>query len=602
MNRMVAIVRHPALASAVLALAVGAPAEDKPDQVKKQFFDTVQVNLISVEVFVTGRDGKPLTGLQREDFEVFEDGHPVKITNFFAAEPSAPAPTPAPAAASGVEAAPGEVDIPPVEQRLTLVVLADNSGITGAERKMALRHARDALASCLKLSHTQAMVVTLDTHAHIRQGFTSDPKLLAAALDKIETESTDPNSGGVNNAMIERAMSRISVPSSAGDAMTPALGRRTENVDFNREDAHAILETIRSNAEADHERTRVLLRSLEAFNGSLAGLPGRKVVFYVGNGLNLRPGEAMFMEWGSRFGNSGIEPGFSAPQEADRLSLSSTFRELVTRANADRVTFYAIDAGGRSAVHGPSAEQALLDPEPGANMTETMGKQGSMQYLTYATGGTTISSTPRASDALAKSLRDFDTYYSLAYAAPRIGDGRSHSISVKVHRDGAVARHRQNYLDKTADDRVRERNLSALLHDSGVNSLEIEVAVGASMAQKDGSFTVPLVVTVPIGRLALLPDGDAHRGSVSIFLAAKDLDDRITPPIKRQFPISIPNEKLFTALGQAASYTFMVLMARGPQTVAVSVRDDVAQLESTVTARFTVSERGTKATTQDRHM
>jgi hypothetical protein len=127
------------------------------------------------------------------------------------------------------------------------------------------------------------------------------------------------------------------------------------------------------------------------------------------------------------------------------------------------------------------------------------------------------------------------------------------------------------------------------------------VAVGAAKAQKDGNFTVPLVITVPIGRLALLPEGEAHRGSVSIFIAAKDLDDRITPPIKRQFPISIPNEKLFTALGQAASYTFMVLMARGPQTVAVSVRDDVAQLESTVTARFTVSDRSTGATFQGRH-
>jgi hypothetical protein len=40
----------------------------------------------------------------------------------------------------------------------------------------------------------------------------------------------------------------------------------------------------------------------------------------------------------------------------------------------------------------------------------------------------------------------------------------------------------------------------------------------------------------------------------------------------------------------------MVMMARGPQTVAVSVRDDLAQAESTVTARFTVGERPTGAT------
>jgi hypothetical protein len=46
----------------------------------------------------------------------------------------------------------------------------------------------------------------------------------------------------------------------------------------------------------------------------------------------------------------------------------------------------------------------------------------------------------------------------------------------------------------------------------------------------------------------------------------------------------------------------MVMMARGPQTVAVTVRDDVAQLESTVTAHFTVSERDTEAVVPGRHM
>ena len=188
-------------------------------------------------------------------------------------------------------------------------------------------------------------------------------------------------------------------------------------------------------------------------------------------------------------------------------------------------------------------------------------------------------------------LRDFDTYYSLAYPAPRIGDGKDHSITVKVRRDGAVVRYRRHYLDKTADDRVVERNLSALLHDSGSNSLDVEVTVGTPVSRGGGAFSVPLLVSVPVGKLVLLPEGDAHRGSVSIFLAAKDLDDRITPPVKRHFSLSIPNSSLVAALGQTGSYTFELVMAGGPQTVAVSVRDDLAQTESTVTARFWVGER-----------
>jgi VWFA-related protein len=481
--------------------------------------------------------------------------------------------------------------LPPVEQRLSVVLLVDNSGITEAERNLALRNARQLLADCLRLPHTQAMVVTLDVRAHIRQPFTSELQVLSAALDKLEREPADRTAGAINTSMLERSMSRISVPVESGSQGLAGQGSRMENPDFAREEALSILQSIRSTAEEARERTRLTIVSTTDFIGSLAGLAGRKVVVYVGNGLSLNPGEALFMKWQSQFGRAGLERGFSAPIEARGLSLSSDFRNLVARANAGRVTFYAIDARGGVVPGAASAEQAVLDPEPGTNTSEAMGRQHSMQHMAFATGGEAIAAAPDASATLARLLRDFDTYYSLAYPAPRIGDGKDHSITVKVRRDGATVRYRRHYLDKTADDRVTERNLSALLHDSGSNSLEVEVAVGTPVPRGGGAFSVPLLVSVPVGKLVLLPEGDMHRGSVTIFLAAKDLDDRITPPVKRHFSLTVPNSGLVAALGQTGSYTFELLMARGPQTVAVSVRDDLAQTESTVTARFWVGER-----------
>jgi hypothetical protein len=84
-TRHVALVRHTASALAAIVLVLSAPAQDKQAEQKTLFFDTVQVNLINVDVCVTDRAGRPVTGLQLEDFEVFEDGHSVKVTNFFAA-------------------------------------------------------------------------------------------------------------------------------------------------------------------------------------------------------------------------------------------------------------------------------------------------------------------------------------------------------------------------------------------------------------------------------------------------------------------------------------------------------------------------------------
>jgi VWFA-related protein len=593
-SRFMRLARRSIPALAVLALAGGAPAQEKPAPDARTYFETAQVNLINVEVFVTDRAGKPVTGLTRDDFEVFEDGHPVTITNFYAAEGSAPQSVVAPGAAE--KPAPAPEALLPVEQRLSVIVFVDDSGITEAARNLALGPVHDLLLSCLRIPHTQAMIVTLDKRAHVRQEFTSDIALLDAALAKVRKSPADPAAGAIGDALITRAMDRIELPSQPTDFSVSARKSGIESADFEREEALSLLSAIRSSVEASYERTRSMMASMSEFISSLAGFPGRKVVFYFGNGLPMRPGESLLQRWETRFGNANLEPGFSAGLEASQTSLTSEFHNVVARANSDRVMFYAIDARGSAQLRGASAEQALLDPEPGSGDSEELSKVQSLLYLTSATGGTTIASTPRPSPALDGALEDLQTYYSLAYAAPRIGDGKEHAITVKVRREGVKVRYRRHYMDKTADDRVIERNLSALLHNSGSNSLNMDISVG-SPTRRDGKvFTVPLLVTVPLDKLLLVQAGEAHHGSVSIFIAAKDLDDRITPPVKRIFPITIPNDKLNLALGQSAQFVFEMLMTRGPQTVAVSLRDDLASVESTVSARFTVAEPARRST------
>src|SRR5690349_14078833 len=67
-----------------------APAQEQNDET---FYDSVEVNVVNVEVFVTDRGGQRVKGLTQSDFEVLEDGQPVEITNFYASEgaPAAPA-------------------------------------------------------------------------------------------------------------------------------------------------------------------------------------------------------------------------------------------------------------------------------------------------------------------------------------------------------------------------------------------------------------------------------------------------------------------------------------------------------------------------------
>ena len=55
--------------------------EDQTQESNGRF--TVDVETIVVNVLVTDRNGKPLTGLQKENFRIFEDGEEQVVQNFF---------------------------------------------------------------------------------------------------------------------------------------------------------------------------------------------------------------------------------------------------------------------------------------------------------------------------------------------------------------------------------------------------------------------------------------------------------------------------------------------------------------------------------------
>jgi len=77
----------PLLATLILLpplAAAGPPSAASPSPPSGIFAESVDVQVVNVEVYVTDRDGKPVEGLQREDFALREDGKPVTLSNFYA--------------------------------------------------------------------------------------------------------------------------------------------------------------------------------------------------------------------------------------------------------------------------------------------------------------------------------------------------------------------------------------------------------------------------------------------------------------------------------------------------------------------------------------
>src|SRR5947209_4691903 len=135
------------LAHALLVSVAGqSPTTQTPSQKREgapQKDDVVRItsNLVQVDAVVTDKKGQPVTDLRPEEFEIYEDGRPQKITNFSfvsVADGAQPASTPATeSAAAHTHARAGEAvaPVPPVrlrpeEVRRTFALVVDDLGLS----------------------------------------------------------------------------------------------------------------------------------------------------------------------------------------------------------------------------------------------------------------------------------------------------------------------------------------------------------------------------------------------------------------------------------------------------------------------------------------
>ena len=183
-----------AIAASLALPGLAALAQEAQVAQDEVFTETVQVNVVNVDVYVADKNGVPVTGLGRDDFEILEDGRPQRISNFFAFEGRRPVGQPDQEQTDPEEegtappsAVPGRVAPPPVpeEQRLSLVVYIDNFNIRPFNRNRVFRRLREFLHQSVEPGD-RVMLVSYDRSLHIRQPFTSEPALVSSALFDME--------------------------------------------------------------------------------------------------------------------------------------------------------------------------------------------------------------------------------------------------------------------------------------------------------------------------------------------------------------------------------------------------------------------------------
>jgi VWFA-related protein len=524
------------------------------------FFESVDVSVVNVDVYVADRSGRRVPGLKREDFELYEDGKPVTISNFYAVdgeEATAPAGSPA----SHVT--------PPTEQRLYLTLFVDQRNLTAPARNRLLPVLKSFVAGRLRPGD-RLLLATYNGTVQL-QGPTGDPTVINAALDALA--KTAPR--GTESAFDRRRLlTEIEQAKSVEDQFSQPVAL---------EMAKETYDAIRLYAQTQYDQTRTTLSALGQFVDSLAGLPGRKAVLLVSGGLSQRPAEELFQLWQNKFGRFAGQVGASS-FESFRRDTRPLFEAMVEHANASRATFYTLAAP--EDLSGRSAENAG-DPYWSQDLAATaaVNQTQSLQTLAAGTGGLAAIDTPKS---LLDHLRgDMDAYYSLGYVPVHKRDGKKHQLAVKLRDRSLAVRSRESYRERTGLEATASRTLSALLLGEEVNPFEVSLAVEGESRDKKGQYQVTLLVKLPMAKLLLLPHGDAHEGRVRIFVGARDSEGRMSPISEVAVPIRVPDNQVLTVMGQSAATRITLLLRPGEHRLAIGVRDELGNTDSTVTSTYT---------------
>jgi VWFA-related protein len=568
----------------------------------ESFFESIDINVVNVEVYVTDKHGQPVPGLTRADFELREDGKPVELTNFYAGEgPAVPAasaaaglpaapmlaatglPAPAgqpgaassdqPAMAQMAQAAQPAVAPPSDEQRLNLAVFVDNLNLTPAARNRVLASLKRFFGHRLSPRDRVVLASYDGTQVKIRQAPTSDPKALVSTIDELAKGSPRGNHTSMVMRDLFAELGRIQLTPISG--FHSVTDDRSEAKDF---ELPQLDQGIYLYSQARFDETRHTLAALTEIVDSLAGLPGRKALLYVSGELSLRAGEVLYRARELKFGKG------EAPPTND-VDSAPYLRTLVDHANANRVTLYGLGApqdfgnivlqvGGVAWAH--DLEQVQSD-----------GLAAALHTITDHTGGLTSVDLNDPGVFLERIRNDFGSFYSLGFSPAHQRDGKLHGLDVKVKgRKDLKLRYREAYQDRSGEQRMTAATMSALLLGVEENPLGVQLDFDRESSAANGAYMVSVLVKMPISKLVLLPQAKFHEGRVTLFVGTRDGSGRISKINRMEVPVRIPNEQLQASMGKLAGFRVNLLVRPERQTVAVGVRDDLGHVDSTVRAAF----------------
>ncbi|NIM91062.1 MAG: VWA domain-containing protein [Candidatus Aminicenantes bacterium] len=528
--------------------------QQKKEEIPRPAYE-VEVIVTNVDVVVTDKSGKRITGLKPENFEIYEDGLLQKLTNFYEVkgmevytsvpekdrekppEPSQPLPE----------------QVTQIENKI--IIYFDNWHLHPLNRNWSIKKLESFIRNNFSSdNNNQGMVVCLGQKLEILQEFTSNEWQLLQSIDKAKKYSG-------------QSLLRIRTKEDLRKELNNIVSTSTRYDKF--ESYERALGYARNYAEAEQTDLIYSLKSMNAFIDYLVGIEGKKILIYVSDGLPLNAGDEVFGFLDQAF------PSGSARSEAMNYDATRLFKELAARCNANEISLYPINAQGlESMILSADKEAGWNTYTRGSGMVKAGSrlKNDALKLMARETGGLAILNTNDIESGLERIEDDLQFYYSLGYVSPHREDNKYHSIKVELVglEEKYNVRVRQGYLRISQEEKIKESIISRLFLQRQYNPMNVIVQIMPVEAiPASNKLRLALKILIPIRNLTLLPRENDYIGQIKVYIALMDSESRISPCHELIQEIKIPAEDYEIAINR--SYPYLAEMYVNPDHYIISL-------------------------------
>jgi len=541
------------LLSILLAAATAFPLAAQSKQSEPELprlIENIDVRVINVDVVVTDKRGNPIPGLKQEDFEIFENGAPKPISNFFEVAGGRPKIDASEVGGNVSEPATTTKEEIPDNMKRRIIFYVDNLSLSPFNRNRVFEQTKGFVKQVMRPGD-EAMIATYNRSMKVRVPFTRDPAQIESILDSLAKES---GLGIANKSERKSTEDRIRDANSYDEAVGIA-----------RQYASSIEHDLRQGVQ-----------SLNALMSTLAGVEGKKVLVLTSEGFPIQPGREMFMFIDEQAREKGWTAATSSMLESMTFDSADEIQKIAKTANANGITVYTIHAAGLSGGMEMSAEYARpvssnVSQAAMSNSTE------SMQLIAQMTGGLASVNSNNFQGAFDRISKDLDSYYSLGYRAGTERVDRQRYLQVKVKNKDYRVRSRQTFVEKSVFAEMSDRVVANLLYRGKENNLAILARVGQPIPVDDGLFKLGIDIQIPMESLTLLPQGDSDFvGGFDVYVVVANKDNDMSDVARKQHQIRVEKSDMSKIKGKFYTYTLELLVERGLNKISLGVVDQIS--------------------------